>query len=54
MTTNKDELCPRCGTVMVKPFVALSREDNKTDICPPCGTTEALEGFQKSLEATKK
>tara|TARA_Y100001938_G_C8092612_1_gene435999 strand:- start:3707 stop:3850 length:144 start_codon:yes stop_codon:yes gene_type:complete len=37
--------CPKCGTDMQEPFVALSRDDNQTNVCPDCGTTEALLAF---------
>jgi RNA polymerase subunit RPABC4/transcription elongation factor Spt4 len=44
----KTEQCPKCGSNMKRPRVALSRRDNKTNICPPCGTREAMEDFMKS------
>ena len=35
--------CPKCFTLMIEPFTALSREDNKTKICPDSGKREGLE-----------
>ena len=35
--------CPKCFTLMIEPFTALSRADNKTKICPDCGKREGLE-----------
>ena len=39
----KTEKCPKCGSNMKHPRVAISRRDNKAAICPPCGTREAAE-----------
>tara|TARA_R100001594_G_scaffold17392_1_gene35471 strand:- start:71 stop:256 length:186 start_codon:yes stop_codon:yes gene_type:complete len=41
--------CPKCFTLMIEPFTALSRADNKTKICPDCGKREGLEALTRRV-----